>query len=82
METLVILNMHARVLASNKQTGSPRFYSLFNDFIRLFTESGMGFDVGYLVGNRTGVTNAYWAFVMCIETEVTWVEYGNHGLQV
>jgi len=69
--------MHARVLASYDQTGSPRFYSLFNDFIRLFTESGIGCDVGYKVGSPTEVTNAYWEFIRCIETEVTWVEHGN-----
>ena len=82
METLSVMNMHARVLASYTQTGSPKFYNLFNDFVRLFTESGMGCDEGYLVGSQTEVTNAYWEFVMCIESEVTWVEDGNHGLQV
>jgi len=82
METLAILNLHARVLASYKQTGSPRFYSLFNDFIRLFTESGVGCDERYLDGSPTEVADAYRAFIKCIETEVTWVECGNHGLQV
>ena len=77
METLAVLNTHARVLASYDQTGSPRFYNLFNDFIRLFTESGMGCDEGYLVGSPTEVTNAYREFIMCIKTEVTWVEHGN-----
>ncbi|PUU76824.1 hypothetical protein B9Z19DRAFT_1087521 [Tuber borchii] len=77
-ETLAALNMHARVLASHKRTGSPRFYNLFNEFIRLFTESGMGYDVSYLVGDRTEVTNAYLAFFTCVKTEVTWVESGYH----
>ena len=70
-ETLAVLSMHARVLASHNQTGSPKFYKLFNDFIKLFVGSGNGCDVGYLVGNPTEVTNAYRAFVHCIETEVT-----------
>ncbi|PUU76827.1 hypothetical protein B9Z19DRAFT_1129131 [Tuber borchii] len=76
LETLAVLSTHARVLASHKRTGSPRFYNLFNEFIRLFTESGMGYDVSYLVGDRTEVTNAYWEFVTCVKTEVTWVESG------
>ncbi|PUU76822.1 hypothetical protein B9Z19DRAFT_1129127 [Tuber borchii] len=69
METIVALNMHARVIASYDQTGSPRFYALFDDFIRVFKESG--YDVGYLVGSPTEVTNAYWEFKGCIKTEVT-----------
>jgi len=70
-DTLVLLNTHARVLASYEQTGSPKFYKLFDDFIKLFVESGNGCDVGYLVGNPTEVTKAYWAFITCIKTEVT-----------
>ena len=70
-ETLSVLNTHARVLTSHDQTGSPRFYDLFNDFIGLFTDSGIGCDEGYLVGSPTEVTNAYWEFIRCIKTEVT-----------
>ncbi|PUU76820.1 hypothetical protein B9Z19DRAFT_1129125 [Tuber borchii] len=69
METIGALNIHARVIASYDQTGSPRFYALFDDFIRVFKESG--YDVGYLVGSPTEVTNAYWEFKGCIKTEVT-----------
>ena len=67
----MLLSTHAWVLASHKQTGSPKFYKLFDDFIKLFVESGNGCDVGYLVGNPTEVTKAYWAFITCVETEVT-----------
>ena len=70
-KTLLILNIHAGVLASNQKTGSPKFYHLFNNFVRLFTVSGMGCDEGYLAGDPTEVTDAYWAFMACLETEVT-----------
>jgi len=72
--------MHAGVLASNQKTGSPKFYNLFDDFVRLFTVSGMGCDEGYLAGDPTEVTDAYWAFMTCIETEVTRVAQGSDTL--
>jgi len=80
METLLVLDRHAGVLASTKETGSPKFYRLFHDFVRLFTESGMGCDEGYLVGNRTEVTDAYRAFMKCLKTEVTKVAQGSDTL--
>ncbi|RPA97468.1 hypothetical protein L873DRAFT_1836374 [Choiromyces venosus 120613-1] len=73
-ETIDVLNTHAGVLASNNETGSHRFYSLFAQFVRLFKQSGKGYDEGYLDGISTDVTNAYLAFVNCINTEVRRVE--------
>ncbi|KAA8902718.1 hypothetical protein FN846DRAFT_1022449 [Sphaerosporella brunnea] len=74
-ETIDVLNTHAGVIASKHKTGSDKFYTLFAEFVKLFRESGDdGFEEGYLDGYPTDVTRAYWAFLNCIDSEVTWVE--------
>ncbi|KAA8893635.1 hypothetical protein FN846DRAFT_923541 [Sphaerosporella brunnea] len=73
-ETINVLNTHAGVVASKHKTGSDKFYKLFAEFVNLFKESGEGYEEGYLNGNPTDVTHAYWAFVNCIKDEVTRVE--------
>ncbi|KAA8893516.1 hypothetical protein FN846DRAFT_1025664 [Sphaerosporella brunnea] len=73
-ETITVLNTHAGVVASKHKTGSDKFYKLFAEFVNLFKESGEGYEQGYLDGNPTDVTHAYWAFVNCINDEVTRVE--------
>ncbi|KAA8894186.1 hypothetical protein FN846DRAFT_975501 [Sphaerosporella brunnea] len=72
--TIDVMNTHAAVIASNYKTGSDKFYKLFAEFVNLFKESGEGYEQGYLDGNPTDVTHAYWAFVNCINHEVTRVE--------
>ena len=67
-ETLAVLDAHAGIKADTHQVGSDKFYELFGDFIRLFEESG--FNTGYLQGNPTAVTEAYWAFICCLGEEV------------
>ncbi|KAA8908829.1 hypothetical protein FN846DRAFT_944352 [Sphaerosporella brunnea] len=73
-ETINVLNTHAGVVASEYKTGSDKFYKLFAEFVNLFKESGEGYEEGYLNGNPTDVTHAYWAFVNCIKDEVTRVD--------
>ena len=70
-QTINVLNTHAGIAASKYKTGSVKFYALFKEFVKLFEESGERFDVGYLDGNATDVTRAYWAFLNCIKDEVT-----------
>ncbi|KAA8892897.1 hypothetical protein FN846DRAFT_788650 [Sphaerosporella brunnea] len=72
--TIDVMNTHAAVIASNHKTGSDKFYTLFAEFVKLFKESGDGLEEGYLDGNPTDVTRAYWAFVNCIKDEVTRVD--------
>ncbi|KAF8249395.1 hypothetical protein K440DRAFT_622049 [Wilcoxina mikolae CBS 423.85] len=61
--------MHAKIAASQYQNGSPTFYMLFKEFVRLFKESE--FDESYLSADTTVVTHAYWKFLNCIRGEVT-----------
>ena len=68
-ETIDVLNTHAGIIASKHKTGSDEFYKRFAKFIELFEESDR--DEGYLEGNFTDVTRAYWAFLNCIKDEVT-----------
>jgi len=67
--TIRVLNRHAQIAASKHEAGSDKFYKLFAEFVRLFIASE--YDPGYLVGNVTDVTRAYWAFLNCIKDEVT-----------
>ena len=67
--TIAVLNRHAKIAASKHEAGSDKFYTLFAEFVRLFVASD--FDQGYLDGNVTDVTRAYWAFLHCIKDEVT-----------
>ncbi|KAG0138227.1 hypothetical protein HOY82DRAFT_476433 [Tuber indicum] len=71
VETFTVLNTHAGVIASNQETGSDRFYRRFWVFVKLFKESGAGYDESYLVGAPTDVTRAYRAFMKCISTDVS-----------
>jgi hypothetical protein len=66
------LNRHAKITASKHEVGSDKFCSLFAVFVELFEKSE--YDEGYLDGNATDVTRAYWAFLNCIKDEVTRVE--------
>ncbi|KAL7274530.1 hypothetical protein RUND412_002575 [Rhizina undulata] len=68
------MNTHAGVTASKDRVGSNMFYMLFADFVKLFKELGEGYKEGYLDGNPTDMTRAYWAFLNCIKDEVTRVE--------
>ncbi|KIM97621.1 hypothetical protein OIDMADRAFT_20165 [Oidiodendron maius Zn] len=67
--TLSVLNKHATVRASSHLSGSPRFYTLFTEFITALEESE--FASGYLAdGVLLKVTTAYWAFMGCEKDEV------------
>lgn len=71
--TIDALNMHAKIAASNDQTGSDEFYTRFTKFIQLLEESD--YDEAYLEeGNLTDVTRAYRAFIECIKDEVRRVD--------
>ncbi|KAA8895182.1 hypothetical protein FN846DRAFT_912061 [Sphaerosporella brunnea] len=72
--TIDVMNTHAAVIASKQKTGSDNFYTLFAEFVKLFKQSGEGYEEGYLDGDPTDVTRAYWAFVNCIKDEVTRVD--------
>jgi len=71
-ETIHILNTHATIEADTRQTATPRFYELFNDFVREF--EGSNFNTGYLEGNPTLVTKAYGEFLRCHQKEVKQVK--------
>jgi hypothetical protein len=71
-ETIDVLNKHAKIIASKHETGSDVFCTRFGEFIQRFEESD--YDEGYLGGDPTDVTRAYWAFLNCIRDEVTRVE--------
>ncbi|KAF8246111.1 hypothetical protein K440DRAFT_500655, partial [Wilcoxina mikolae CBS 423.85] len=60
-ETIDVLNTHAAVIASKHKTGSDEFYKRFAKFVELFEKSD--YDEGYLEGNLTDVTRAYWSFL-------------------
>jgi len=62
--TIKVLNRHA---ASNHEVGGDEFYKRFAKFVELFKESD--YDDGYLEGNLTDVTRAYWSFLNCIIDE-------------
>lgn len=65
--------MHAKIAASNHQTGSDEFYTRFAKFVQLLEESD--YDESYLEGgNLTDVTQAYRAFLECIKDEVKRVD--------
>ena len=66
---LDLMNMHAKIAASKHRRGSPEFYKLFETFIQLLVVSGYG--DGYLDGDATDLSRAYWAFLDCLGTEVT-----------
>jgi len=68
-ETINVLNCHAAVIASDHKYGSPKFYQQFANFVKLFMNSG--YDQRYLEGERTAVTDAYWAFIKCCKHQVT-----------
>jgi len=42
--------------------------------VKLFKQSGEGYEEGYLDGRPTDVTRAYWAFLNCIKDEVIRVD--------
>ncbi|PUU74465.1 hypothetical protein B9Z19DRAFT_1110612 [Tuber borchii] len=67
-ETIDLLNKYATVIASKKQYGSNTFYENFAAFIDLFKKSN--YDEGFLWGEPTAVTSAYWVFVKSCEDEV------------
>jgi hypothetical protein len=73
--TIEVLNTHVGVIASQYKTGSDRFYALLSEFVKLFEETGEGYEEGYLDENVTNnVARAYWAFVSCVKTDVTRIE--------
>ncbi|KAG0130092.1 hypothetical protein HOY82DRAFT_540281 [Tuber indicum] len=67
-ETISVLNTHASVCASKRETGTAKFYHLFAEFVRLFEEAS--YDPGYLVGDPTPLSGAYSSFVSCRKSEV------------
>ena len=71
-ETIDVLNTHVVVIASKHKTSSDEFFKRFAKFIELFDESDR--DEGYLEGNSTDVTRAYWGFLNCIKDEVVRVD--------
>ena len=73
------MNTHAAVASSNHRLGSDKYFTLFSEFVKLSKESGEGYDEGYLEGNQSDVTRAYWAFVKCINDEVTMVSAAEDG---
>ncbi|RPB02832.1 hypothetical protein L873DRAFT_1732661 [Choiromyces venosus 120613-1] len=66
--TIDILNLHAGVIASKHKTGSDEFYARFSEFVKLLKESN--YKKGYLEGNATDMTRAYWSFLNCIRNGV------------
>ncbi|CUS07938.1 unnamed protein product [Tuber aestivum] len=70
-QTITVLNLHAGVLSSKWTTGSEKFYHLFAEFVRTFAEVGDGFEEGFLKGRATETTHAYWAFLGCVDSEVS-----------
>jgi len=65
MESINILNIHAGIKADTRETISPKFYSLFADFIDAW--KGSGFSSDYLDDGVkepliAAVHKAYWAF--------------------
>ncbi|RPB02828.1 hypothetical protein L873DRAFT_369145 [Choiromyces venosus 120613-1] len=72
--TIDALNLHAGVIASKHKIGSDEFYARFSEFMKLFEE--YDYDEGYLEGNATDLTRAYWSFQNCIRTEVKRVDAG------
>ncbi|CUS11348.1 unnamed protein product [Tuber aestivum] len=69
-ETMTMINMHATIIASKEKTVTDKFHRLFEQFVKVFTEYGEGFEQGYLKGDPTEVTHAYREFANCIKTEV------------
>ena len=70
--TINVLNTHAEVIASNQKRGTTEFYEKFAKFIKLLDESDD--PNGYLNGNATELSHAYWSFVSCVRDQVTRVE--------
>jgi len=56
--TISILNTHAEVIASKQKRGTAEFYEKFAKFIKLLDESND--PNGYLDGNATELSHAYW----------------------
>jgi len=77
--TIDIMNAHAKIAASNVKAGSEEFYKRFASFVKLFEESGEGYEEGYLVGSPTDVTAAYWAVWRCLKDEVTTIDAASRG---
>jgi hypothetical protein len=72
-ETLLALNRHATVRASSRLTGSPRFYTLFSEFIQALRDAGYVSD--YLEnGASSRLATSYWAFIGCEKDEVKAVD--------
>ncbi|PWW75416.1 hypothetical protein C7212DRAFT_202879, partial [Tuber magnatum] len=69
-KTIDIANTHPTIIASKEKTVSNKFCRLFARFVKVFTEYGQCFEPGYLSGDPTEVTHAYWEFVNCLKTEV------------
>ena len=70
--TLNLMNLHAKIAASKHECGSKKFTKLFEKFIEPLKKSQ--FDHGYLEGDATDLSRAYWAFLYCIKDEVTATE--------
>lgn len=65
--TIHVLNTHATILASDQKV-TKRFRNLFGDFVKKLEKSN--YDVTYLEGKPSEVTNAYRAFLGCFKTDV------------
>jgi len=70
--TINALNTHAEVIASKHKRGTAEFYEKFAKFIKLLDESDD--PSGYLDGDTTDLSQAYWSFVSCVKDQVTRVE--------
>jgi hypothetical protein len=70
--TIAVLNKHATIAASNCEAATEEFYNRFKTFVKLFRKSG--YDGGYLEGDETDVTRAYWSFLNCIKATVTRID--------
>ena len=51
---------------------TEKFHELFASFIKLFKESGKGYDESYLNDDQAAVTRTYWSF--CLKNEVKSVD--------
>ncbi|PUU76564.1 hypothetical protein B9Z19DRAFT_1109377 [Tuber borchii] len=72
METINVLNIHAGIKADQGESMNPRFYGLFDDFIKAWESAGFAInylDEGVKDSHVAAVNKAYWAFHEFLENE-------------